>query len=205
MLNWLLKKLKSNDVRVGGPKLHFQTWHLLQQLITRIPAKAVARLLSRHGFIVFVQTTLEWLRSNCKPASVWVSDESGVEGSQAESRKRKRTDTNSGPSQGLKFDSTRVFVSILSTIRQIEAKVSESSLEEQALTEHLNVCLRSKPEDAARMLGSCLEIIKHCLSDESSQPLLSKPYENIIYPSRRLWESRFPSTEEDSEFEDTVG
>ena len=201
VLRWLLKKLDATEVLTGCPVLHFRAWHLLKVLIARVSTKIVARMLIGNGFIAIVQATLEWLRSNWD-SMVISSKENGKQplvGFGAESKKRKRQEAESREFLEVGSDATRLFVSVLSTIRQIETKASE------ALTaEHLNLCLRSKPVDAARMLGSCLEIVKFSSSNTSSQILHSDLCEIMLQPSFRLWDSRFASAEDDLGLSDIV-
>ena len=208
ILRWLLKRLGVREVRAGHPALHFQSWQLLKYLVARAPAKTVSRLLNGSGFIVFVQTTLEWLRSNWQSTATLSSetdDDDTLKDSELDSKKRKRGATDPENSCRHGSDTTRVFVSILSTVRQIETRLPDGFEEEQALVaEHLKLCLRSKPADAARMLGSCLEMIKHTLESKRFQPLLFDPCERLLRSALRLWNSRFGSTVDDLELVDIV-
>jgi hypothetical protein len=183
-LRWLLKKLesaeklKSAEIHNDNPRFNWRAWILLQALIMRISISSSARLLKAHGMIGILRETLQGLynhlptttRSENKEASE-LSDSSAdtVDNPQSKvtSKKRKRDGMEITEPQSLPtaqdIDVHRTFVAISVLLAQLQSLTIDTENTQDYALEHMKSSLRSKPEDAAKILGSSLYLANDLL------------------------------------------
>ena len=186
VLRWLLKRLDADSAKQSNfdiatsPSLVPEAWLLLRVVLARLPATVVSRFLKTYKFIVVLEKTLQRLceylghaatkkssntesdRSRESSSSATIENGSSIEVKNSKKRKRDETEpefsTNAGEAR---IDSAKLFTCICSALQQIGDRATDVSHGEALLpAEYIKAALKTSPEAAARIVGSCLSILE---------------------------------------------
>ena len=219
VLRWLLKRLdadsgrQSNFYIATSPSLVSEAWLLLRVVLARLPATVVARFLKTYKFMVALETTLQRLcetlgNADPRKSSNTESERSRESSSSATiengstievkiSKKRKRDETKSEPTTALvdaQIDGAKLFTCICSALQQIEERATDVSHGEALLpAEYIKAALKTSPEAAARIIGSCLNILERLVSASvpgDTEKSSDISHDMMLVPVLTLWNFR---------------
>jgi len=198
-LRWLLKKLQSPENYKNNPRFEWRAWILLRTLLLHTPISNSARLLKAQNLVTMLYESLQGLYDHCpKPQHLgnneeWrLSDSSSdtVESSESKSRtskKRRRDGTEAEGSHHLasvrKIETHKIFVAICGLLAQLQFFTVNQEPTQGYAKEHMKSSLKTKPEEAASILGNSLYLVNDILqapyrSDSRRKTSLQK-FENI--------------------------
>ena len=215
-LRWLLRKLQNTGTEANGPRLNFESWVLLRELVIRTPLVNVARLLKECKFMKMLEETLKWLQENVGTIQFTAdsehSDSSATVASFSEerktARKRKVDGTEFIPDQSSRkpiMVLETLFVALCGSVRELLLLVTDAESSQNYVAEHMKLALKSSCAQAADILGNSLYLVNHILQApkrsrqqnhmkgitfELQEELKDTGYEPCLSPMIVLWNLR---------------
>lgn len=167
-LRWLQKRLRGNGANDLGYKLNVKTWLIFGELIDRVSAKKLARILSEMGFLTSLKDTVSAL-SGAKSEAV-ANDEARRDkdkmdideavGSKKRGKKRKRNENeDAAGAAGLALsesEKAKLFTALVSAVAKLVRLAKSTGQSDYASIQHVKLVLKAEPAFTASVLQAAI-------------------------------------------------
>lgn len=163
LLKWLLRKLQ--DKKDDVPRTTAGSWTLLRILLQRLSLSTAAKILVERKFVAILQTTLGEAQDRPVVGTEASTTDGVTEGSKM-SKKRKRKEDPQERTASPNASTGELLRAILSAVDLIAQSTKAGSIVSDEVrgteyaAEYMRAVLRTGAEDAAKILGDWLSLLK---------------------------------------------
>ncbi|KAL8852474.1 MAG: hypothetical protein Q9221_002597 [Calogaya cf. arnoldii] len=220
-LRWLLKKLEGSSPGLQSAYLELDVWLLFQELISRLPAANLARLLRDHGFLDIVLGTLRSMQESMNGYNGRKQRNAGLSSRSMSGESSGAADSSSAtvgasvePSNALKKmslkdtsvehstsrsrwqpDLPRLFRALCVATWRLQQLAQDDS--NGYAVEHLKMALRASPEQASDITGMSLRMTDYVFHTGGFVTRYNI-FDQMISPWVTIWNCRSRKTTQDT-------